>query len=694
MVMRSRIITVLVVALVIGAGVSSGALGATRPLKRSATPMGASSPVWIERSIPGAATAIESLHVTAGNPQSLSAVVAGSSLLYSSQNGGVSWVPYLSMGAQPFIALAGSQSTFFALDAASRVYRSTTAGAFWAPLSVIADPTSDLDTGTDASTLVAATGGPGTDLAPAYSSDYGASWNVGAGPMTTWSIAAGDPTGWNIFYAARQAITDTPLASSGDGGVTWFDCGVFPMAIHATSVTVLPNGGPVLVGCDTAGASPIYRSNDGGATWTPSSSGIPAGETVLATCMAPSVSVACATTDKAVYSSMDGGTTWSDISSDLPEKPYTSVSASGGSTNTIFVGAADGTIYETSTPVITGINPASGSPEDIITLDGMSFGTGSAGSAVTFAGIAASTYVSWTNTRIRVRVPELAMSGDVIVTTPQGSSNAVEFTRTTPEPAVHTWYLAEGCTGSDGRGGFETWVLVQNPGAISADVALTFMTDEGPEPGPTLIVPPDSRTTVSVKDFVPDTWSVSTTLESTQPVIAERSVYWNATNCYRQAATDSIGVTTPATGWYLAEGCTGIAASGTFETWVLVQNPGNQAADVSLTYMTTGGPVAGPSFQLPAFSRKSIDVADTLPNCWSVSTSITSNVPVVAERSMYLNTAATYRQAATDSIGVEAGATTWYLAEGCTGADKSGAFETWVLVQNPGDQAANVQLTY
>jgi hypothetical protein len=220
------------------------------------------------------------------------------------------------------------------------------------------------------------------------------------------------------------------------------------------------------------------------------------------------------------------------------------------------------------------------------------------------------------------------------------------------------------------------------------------MTDAGPQTGPNISVPPNSRQTVSVGEYVPDNWSVSTKLSSTQPIIAERSVYWNAAGCFRQAATDSIGVTSPETGWYLAEGCTGTGASETFETWVLVQNPSGQSANVDLTYMTAAGSVAGPSFTLPAFSRRSVNVADRVPNCWSVSTSVRSDVPVVAERSMYLNTPSAYRQAATDSIGVSAGSTTWYLAEGCTGSNDRGAFETWVLVQNPGSEPANVQLTY
>jgi pimeloyl-ACP methyl ester carboxylesterase len=186
-----------------------------------------------------------------------------------------------------------------------------------------------------------------------------------------------------------------------------------------------------------------------------------------------------------------------------------------------------------------------------------------------------------------------------------------------------TWYLAEGCT----NGGFETWVLVQNPYDSPASVDLTFMTETGERPGPHLDLAPHSRQSVDVSKTVPDTWSVSTKVTSKQPVIAERAVYWNG----RIEGHDSIGTTTPAKTWYLAEGCTGAG----FETWVLVQNPNNIEANVSLTYMTPSGPVNGPSETIAANSRKTFNIAETVPGVYEVSAKVTSNVPVIAERAMY-----------------------------------------------------------
>ncbi len=104
------------------------------------------------------------------------------------------------------------------------------------------------------------------------------------------------------------------------------------------------------------------------------------------------------------------------------------------------------------------------------------------------------------------------------------------------------WYLAEGSTGRDDRGAFQTWVLVQNPGSNTATVNLTYMTTSGPVTEPTMTLAPNTRDTVAIEEIVPNNWSVSTQVVSAQPVIAERAMYWNsAAGVYRQAAHDSIG---------------------------------------------------------------------------------------------------------------------------------------------------------
>lgn len=256
------------------------------------------------------------------------------------------------------------------------------------------------------------------------------------------------------------------------------------------------------------------------------------------------------------------------------------------------------------------------------------------------------------------------------------------------------WYLAEGSTGVDAGGSFETWVLVQNPGGEKANVQLIYLTPGGRVDGPVLELEPGTRRTVNVADTVPNEWSVSTVVESDVPVAAERATYWNAAGTRRQAASDSIGASSPATEWYLAEGSTRAEATGALETWILVENPYEHTVRARLYYQVPFGQVEGPEVILEPYTRKTVNIADTVPKEDSVSTRVVADGPVVAERSTYWNSAETYRQAAHASVGVMAPNTDWLVAEGSTGEDAMGGFDTWILVQNPGGEAADVELTY
>jgi hypothetical protein len=95
---------------------------------------------------------------------------------------------------------------------------------------------------------------------------------------------------------------------------------------------------------------------------------------------------------------------------------------------------------------------------------------------------------------------------------------------------------------------------------------------------------------------------------------------------------NSIGVTSPSTTWYLAEGFTG----GDFDEWILLQNPNQEAAFVEITYQIKGGSPQYYSYEVPANSRYTIHV-DDIPGMGAVevSANISSNKPIVAERAMY-----------------------------------------------------------
>ena len=241
--------------------------------------------------------------------------------------------------------------------------------------------------------------------------------------------------------------------------------------------------------------------------------------------------------------------------------------------------------------------------------------------------------------------------------------------------ASKTWYLAEGSTAF----GFETWVLIQNPGTAAANVDVTYMTSKGIVKKPTFPIAAGQRYTIDVGRDV-GFCDVSTKVESDQDIICERSMYWDS----RRGGHDSIGVTSPSKTWYLAEGST---AWG-FTTYLLLQNPSeDKPATVDVTYMTKFGPAYEPTFTMGPGSRKTIRVNDSVSN-EETSIMVDSDKGVIAERAMYWDNGT--GRAGHDTVGVPAPATNVYLGEGST----AWGFETFLCIQNPSDQDAVVSVTY
>ncbi len=235
-----------------------------------------------------------------------------------------------------------------------------------------------------------------------------------------------------------------------------------------------------------------------------------------------------------------------------------------------------------------------------------------------------------------------------------------------------TWYLAEGYTAES----FDEYVLIQNPGNVEAAVTATFMTPGAGNEVRRYAVGAHSRFTIHVDDILP-AQSVSTRIESSAPVVVERAQYLNNMT----AGTCSIGACSPSANWYLAEGYTDQG----FETWVLIQNPQKDFNNVTVTFMESTGKNTVKQFQLPPESRFTILVDGYLPAS-EVSVKVRAQNPVLVERAMYWNN----RSDGHACIGTPTPDSTWYLPEGYTDQ----GFETWVLIQNPGDQARSVTVTF
>ncbi|PKQ28897.1 MAG: hypothetical protein CVT63_00190, partial [Candidatus Anoxymicrobium japonicum] len=239
-----------------------------------------------------------------------------------------------------------------------------------------------------------------------------------------------------------------------------------------------------------------------------------------------------------------------------------------------------------------------------------------------------------------------------------------------------TWHLPEGSSAHN----FETWTLVQNPNAIDATVTLTYMIEGASPKTFEKKIPAYSRATYLMSTDIGEA-DASIKVSSETPVIAERAMYRNS----RREGHDSIGTTTPAIDYYLAEGS---SAYG-FSTYVLIQNSNATPTDVTVTYMTDSGPKPQALFSMPANSRKTIKVND-VPGMANTdfSTKVHGSAPIIAERAMYWDFGT--GEACHDSVGMSSPHTTFYLPDGET----QNGYETWTLVQNPNDSAVSIEVSY
>jgi hypothetical protein len=181
-----------------------------------------------------------------------------------------------------------------------------------------------------------------------------------------------------------------------------------------------------------------------------------------------------------------------------------------------------------------------------------------------------------------------------------------------------------------------------------------------------------------------NTSDVSIQVSAGGNIVAERSMYFNHKNMTGGSVV--IGTDNPATTWYLAEGCT----QPGFEEFITVQNANDQDADVTLSYMVEGSSAPVEIHRtVPAKSRGTVRVSDTIDPSRNVSTKVTSGVPVVAERPMYFNYNGAW-DGGHDNIGIKELSDEWYLAEGCT----RDGFDEWVTIQNPSMNNIGVSVDY
>jgi Tol biopolymer transport system component len=255
-----------------------------------------------------------------------------------------------------------------------------------------------------------------------------------------------------------------------------------------------------------------------------------------------------------------------------------------------------------------------------------------------------------------------------------------------------TWYFAEGYTGA----GFDEWICVLNPGNDAADLTFRFQTqEEGTKTVTGLSVPAHSRGSFKANQLLEGkSYQTSLALESTQPVVAERPMYFNygGTNSWNWTGGHCVmGVPALARNYFFAEGSTRLE----FEEWLTLQNPGTAPITVNAVYQLgpgQGSPIPK-SYVVEGGRRYTVYVPKEVGTLKDVSVRLSSASYFLAERPMYFNYQGTGAWNWTGGhcvIGAMGEAYGWFFAEGYTGD----GFEEWLCLQNTGTADAQVEVVY
>jgi uncharacterized repeat protein (TIGR01451 family) len=266
-----------------------------------------------------------------------------------------------------------------------------------------------------------------------------------------------------------------------------------------------------------------------------------------------------------------------------------------------------------------------------------------------------------------------------------------------PSPAT-TWYLAEGSTSGD----FALFYLLQNPNETATTATVRYLLPGG---APPIVreyqLAGRSRTTIPVDDQGAELagTDVSAVISAPLPIIVERAMYRSTSSQVFAAGHGSAGVTAPATNWFLAEGATGPF----FDCFILLANPNDTPATATIDYLLSDGATHTKSYEVPANGRFTVWVDDEqipggsglrpLDNV-AVSSTVTSNVPIIVERTMWWPSpamSANFWTESHNSPGATATGTRWALAEGEAGG--SNGTETYILIANTSNFAGTAVVT-
>lgn len=232
-----------------------------------------------------------------------------------------------------------------------------------------------------------------------------------------------------------------------------------------------------------------------------------------------------------------------------------------------------------------------------------------------------------------------------------------------------TWFFAEGYTGP----GFQEWLCLFNPQESWADLDLHILYNQGPSLVEEIALPPRSRVTFDINALAGTGREISLYLESAEPVVAERPMYFTYRGAWKGCTVTS-GAEALSDAWYFAEGCTRPG----FETWVLLANPGDAGVQATVRLILEDGTIETVGVSLPPHSRRTVFVNDEVGPGRDVSARVEADAPICAERVMYFDYHGGWPGGHASS-GLSQPRHTYLFAEGYTGA----GFEEWLTLYSP-----------
>lgn len=254
------------------------------------------------------------------------------------------------------------------------------------------------------------------------------------------------------------------------------------------------------------------------------------------------------------------------------------------------------------------------------------------------------------------------------------------------DPNTH-WLFAEGA-----QGFFDTFLLLANDGDTDANATVKFLIEGGSPVTTNVPVLAHKRATLFAGDVPAARFnSFGMDVTADQPITAERSMYFpHGGPRLWEGGHEAAGVNATSTHWFLAEGATG----SFFQCYILLSNPTASIAHVNLTYLLPDGSTVAQTKDVPANGRQTIDVKSVSPllAATSMSTTITSDVGIIVERSMYWPAGPTGWREAHNSVAVTDAALRWAISDGRIGGPRS--HQTYILLANPNAVKAEVQVRF